>query len=100
MGTYHTVEEGEHIMRIALAYGWTQWKTIWNAPENAELRQTRDSPDVLMPGDSLYVPDRDTKETPAATEQRHKYKLKVPPLKLRLNLQDRFYGSIADQDCS
>lgn len=35
----------------------SQWRTIWNAPENASLRSRRKNPDNLHGGDRVWVPE-------------------------------------------
>jgi len=50
MGVYYEVKQGEHVTRIAMNCGFTDWRPVWTAPENADLRAKRTSPDVLLPG--------------------------------------------------
>lgn len=35
-----------------------QWKAIWAAPQNAKLRALRKDPDLIRPGDSVWVPTK------------------------------------------
>ena len=35
----HLVEQGEFISKIALRYGFTDWRTVWNHPRNSGLRR-------------------------------------------------------------
>lgn len=51
----HIVVWGEWLAKIAYDYGTTV-AAIWNAPENAAHRARRGSPDVLYPGDELFIP--------------------------------------------
>jgi hypothetical protein len=53
----HTVKQGECLGTIAATYGFTSWKKIYDAPENADLRRTRPNPNVLKPGDQIVIPD-------------------------------------------
>src|SRR5271170_2524306 len=100
MSGYYTVRQGDHVTRIALSWGFCDWSPVWNAPENADLRSKRTSPDVLMPGDRLYVPDLQTKELSAATDQRHNYILVQKPLNLRIKILDRFNDCLSNTDCA
>jgi hypothetical protein len=100
MSGYYTVRQGDHLTRIAISCGFTDWSPVWNAPENANLRSKRTSPDVLMPGDSLYVPDLQTKELSAATDQGHKYILRQKPLNLRIKILDRFNDCLSNTVCN
>lgn len=33
-----------------------KWQTVWNAPQNAALRQKRGAPEKIQPGDQIWVP--------------------------------------------
>jgi N-acetylmuramoyl-L-alanine amidase len=99
MAGYHSVSQGEHVCGIAANYGFSDYKTIWNHPNNADLKKLRQNPNVLYPGDSLFIPDREIKEYPRATDQSHKFKRKGTTLKLRLTLQDQYEKPIANATC-
>jgi hypothetical protein len=51
----HVVGQGEYLTAIAYARGVTV-DGIWNDPANASLRAVRANPEVLAPGDVVYVP--------------------------------------------
>jgi len=53
MGFYLTIEQGDHLPRIADENGFSDWHTIWDDPNNASLRAQRQDPGVLAPGDRL-----------------------------------------------
>src|SRR5947209_3832540 len=99
MTGYYKVRQGDHVTRIAISCGFTDWSPVWNATENADLRSKRTSPDVLMPGDTLYVPDLQTKQLSASTDQRHIYKVTQKPLNLRIKILDRFNDGLSNTDC-
>jgi N-acetylmuramoyl-L-alanine amidase len=61
------------------------WETIWKHPENASLRSIR-KPDVLYPGDPLFIPEKSAREEQGATEKRHRFRRKGVPAKLHLQL--------------
>ena len=44
----HKVEPGECLSSIAEKYGFHQWKTVYDASENADLRTRRPNPNVLI----------------------------------------------------
>lgn len=85
MGFYHITEQGDDLPKIADEYGFQDYKTIWNAPENDDLRGKR-QPTVLMPGDSIYVPDKKIGEVDVDAGAKHRFRLKVAIPKLRLLL--------------
>jgi len=70
------------ITSIAEAHGFF-WKTIWDHSKNADLKQKRKNPNVLMEGDEVFVPALTIKELDAACEQRHKFKKKGVPAVVR-----------------
>lgn len=55
----YEVQSGDWLAKIAQEYGSTV-SLIWNHPLNAEHRARRGSPDVLYPGDILYIPSAAT----------------------------------------
>jgi hypothetical protein len=83
----HTVGTGDCLLSIAEEYGLL-WETIWEHPQNAELKRLRQDPNVLGPGDQLFVPEKRIKETSKATDQTHKFVRKGTPAKVRLQLLD------------
>jgi hypothetical protein len=83
----HVVAHGECTSSIADAYGFS-WETVWNHPNNSALREKRNDPNVLYPGDELFVPDVEIKHVPRPNDQRHKFVKKGTPAKLNLRLLD------------
>jgi N-acetylmuramoyl-L-alanine amidase len=63
-------------------------ETIWDDPANAKLKDQRKDPNILYPGDVVYVPDKEEREEACATEQRHRFRRKGVPVFLRLRLLD------------
>src|SRR5215831_17342635 len=96
MAKYHTVRQGEYLSKIARHYGFTDYHTIWDHAENAALKQKRQNPNVLFPGDRLYIPDAESKEVAGVTTQRHHFQVQRQQLRLRLVLEDLYEEPIAD----
>ena len=99
MATYHTVVQGEHLSGIAKKYGFSTYKTIWDHAQNAELKKERQNPNVIFPGDELFIPDKGEKEESRETEEKHRFELKTEKLKLRLVLEDLYEKPIANAKC-
>ena len=99
MAGNHTVSQGEHLAGIAFSYGFSDYLTIWNHPNNADLKNKRKNPNVLFPGDSLFIPERKEGEHSCPTDKRHQFVLKRTPLKLRLTLQDQYEKPVANAAC-
>lgn len=85
MPTTHRVQQGECLTSIAEQYGF-YWQTLWNAPENARLRDLGRHPNVLHPGDEVVIPDKRMTSYMRPTGARHTWKVKGIPAKLRLRL--------------
>jgi N-acetylmuramoyl-L-alanine amidase len=96
MTTTHIVRQGDYLGKIAHDHGAEDWKTIWNAPENAELRKLRKDPNILLPGDRVVVPDTRGRTESAATEQRHRFAVQRRTLKLAVILEEVYFGPVAD----
>lgn len=81
----HQVRQGECLQSIASEAGFL-WETIWNHPKNAKLKNKRKDPNVLLPGDVVHLPDKQTRDESGGTEQKHSFKVKGTPAKLSLRL--------------
>lgn len=81
----HPVSQGDCISSIAEENGFF-WETIWNHVDNKQLKDKRQDPNILYPGDVVIVPDKRLKEVSEATNNVYKYKLKNSPAKLKLRI--------------
>jgi N-acetylmuramoyl-L-alanine amidase len=81
----HIVSDGESIPSIAKDYGFF-WQTIWNHPQNAELKEKRKNPNVLLEGDEVFIPEKQEKQESRGTEQKHRFLRKGDPAKIKLRL--------------
>jgi len=84
----HIVAQGEYLSKLARKYGFADLRTIWDHPNNAELKRKRHNPNVLFPGDKLFIPLRESREESRPTEKKHRFQLKAEKLRLRI----RFLG--------
>ena len=86
MSTWHTVRQGECLSLIGQRLG-IPWKKIWDDPENQSLREKRGNPEILLPGDRIFLPEKDRRDEFAGAEKKHKFK---QPCKqeLRICLRD------------
>lgn len=83
----YTVKQGDCIESIALKHGHL-WQTLWDDSNNADLRNKRKEPNLLFPGDVVFIPEKRIKEESGQTEQRHRFMLKGVPSKLQMQLLD------------
>ena len=79
----HNVQQGESIGSIAKQSGMF-WETIWNHPENAALKQKRDDPNVLRPGDEVFIPETQLNHVEGGTQTRHRFRVKGVPALLQI----------------
>jgi N-acetylmuramoyl-L-alanine amidase len=100
MSSNYLVKQGDHLSSIAKAFGFTDYKKIWDDPNNADLKALRVNPNVLYPGDVLYIPDKATTEYAKPTEKRHKFTKHGSKLKLCLKLADIYEKPIAGVACT
>jgi hypothetical protein len=99
MAGNYIVRQGDHLSKIAKAFGFSDYHTIWNDPNNAALKQQRQNPNVLYPGDSLYIRDRQERVESRPTDKRHFFRKNTADLKLRLVLKDLYEKPIANASC-
>lgn len=82
-GKQHTVRQGESVESIAHTAGHL-WETVWEASENAELRDLRKTAHVINPGDVVFVPDPEPRTESLATGRKHVMRRKGMPSKLTI----------------
>ncbi|PZR73831.1 MAG: hypothetical protein DLM73_09630 [Chthoniobacterales bacterium] len=99
MAGYYTVQEGDYVSSIAKKFGFSDYRTVWNHPNNTELKAKRENPNVLFPGDRLFIPERTLGLESRATDSRHTFVARLPNLKLRLVLEDCYEKPIAGAPC-
>jgi hypothetical protein len=83
---YYDVKQGDCISSIGDEHGFF-WETIWEQPENENLRNERRNPNALLPGDRLFIPDIRLKDEYGETKLHHHFRLLGVPVRLRFCLQ-------------
>ena len=100
MADYYTVEQGDHLSKIAKDNGFTDYTVLWDHPNNSDLKKQRQNPNILLPGDQLFIPDMEQKQEAGATDRRHTFTVDKKTLKLRLVLEDVYEKHIAGAQCA
>ncbi len=99
MAEYHTVDQGEYLGLIAKNYGFASYQPIWNHDNNADLRALRKNPNVLLPGDQVFIPDKQSKQADINTGQRTRFTLHTAKVLLRLALEHPDGTPLANVQC-
>jgi hypothetical protein len=81
----HKVRQGECISSISQKYGF-KWDTVWNLPENAQLKKERENPNILFPGDIVHVPEKTKKQEACSTDSRSRFRMLGVPAYLEIRV--------------
>lgn len=92
----HVVEQGECLSSIARAYGLPSWRIIYNDPANADFRNLRPNPNVILTGDILMIPEAAPRTESRGTLQRHPFVLKTDAVRLRIVIADHKQRPVGD----
>lgn len=95
----YTVQQGDYVSKIAAALGFSDFKTIWDHPGNQELKANRETPNVLAPGDVLFVPEKEVRAETRSVDATHQFVLSGKPLKLRIVVKDMADKPVAGKPC-
>ena len=87
MPVEHIVRQGECISSIAFDHGLSP-ATIWDFPDNVDLKRKRKDPNVLIEGDVVMIPDKEQRIESRPTDARHRFRRKGVPEYLRVKLLD------------
>ena len=96
---YHKVIKGEHLVGIANRYGLPTDR-IWFAPENRDLRSQRVNPNMLCPGDCIFIPELQLNRVDAATDKKHRFRFIEKKLWLRLDVSNLLNRDLAGASCT
>jgi N-acetylmuramoyl-L-alanine amidase len=96
MAHTHVVRSGECLSAIAARYGFRDYRTVYHHPGNKALRKKRPNPNILHPGDEIFIPDREDAAQKCQTGRVHRFKVHLPRKILRLRVLDREGKPIAN----
>lgn len=95
----HVVQSGEYLDKIAHRLGF-QAEVLWGAPKNQELRKLRPSPNLLSPGDVLWVPKgKETGGEVLSVGAANRYERRVPRIKVVTWLHRSNGTPVANEPC-
>ncbi|MGH1340341.1 MAG: peptidoglycan-binding protein [Nannocystales bacterium] len=84
MPVRHTVVAGETLAVLAERHGFARGADLYEHPDNASLRERRENPDVLAPGDEVVIPDPAVGLAEVRVDARHRFRVQRPRQQLRL----------------
>ena len=84
----HVVKKGECLSSIADAYGLPKWQLIYEHPNNTAFKAKRPNPNLIYPGDELYIPDVTPNVARVPTDRRHIFVAEFAPTFLNIRVQD------------
>ena len=107
--SFYTVKSGDCLSTIAAQYGFHNYRTIYDHPGNAALKAKRPNPNIIYPGDIVFIPDKETKALVVPAGAPHSFQLTTHQTRFRVRIQlgvpftyhldiegDAFDGAVAD----
>jgi hypothetical protein len=88
MAEWHTIEQGECLSSLAAQHQLPSWQTIYNHSNNAAFRQEHPNPNVIFPGELVYIPDPEVVHIEKPTDKKHNFVLKRDKTLLRIVAAD------------
>lgn len=87
-GAYYEVQQGDNLTLIALQFGFADHHAIYDHPKNADFKKRRPDPDILHPGDRIFIPPLTDREETRSSDALHRFVKKTPTKTLRIRVQD------------
>jgi len=85
--TPYVVRQGDYLAKLAFVRGFDA-DEVWNDPKNQALRDLRKNPNILHPGDVLYLPAATQQWLPLQKGTTNQYTAKVPRVTVRLGFKN------------
>ncbi|MBL8743201.1 MAG: peptidoglycan-binding protein [Myxococcales bacterium] len=83
----YVIRQGDYITKLGHTLGFDAL-TVWNDPKNAGLRERRPDPDMLHPGDLLWIPDApDHRRLSVKAGATNRYAAHIPKKAIDLKIQ-------------
>ena len=92
----YVVRDGDYLTAIAYRFGTTVAK-ILAEPQNSKLKSSRPNPEILAPGDVLYIPKTKPTWTPATVGGTTAFKATPPTVKVTVVLNDHEGKPLANE---
>ena len=86
MAIEYICKDQDCVASIAAAHGFPSSESVWDAPDNSELRNTRKNPAILSAGDTVRLPEATPRSFTVARGKVLRVVAKSPPVRLRVKL--------------
>lgn len=94
----YVIRQGDYLTKLAFVMGFDA-DEVWNHPKNAELKARRANPNILYPGDILFVPNDPPTAAPLQVGAVNRYLGRIPTVVVRVTLLRADRTPIANTDC-
>ncbi len=79
----YVIKQGDYLTQLAHDLGFDK-DSVWQDDKNADLRAKRPNPEILYPGDLLYLPEKEPAPSEMAQGSENSYAADVPTVKVTL----------------
>jgi hypothetical protein len=79
----YIVRPGDYLTQLAYRFGFNA-DEVWQDAKNAKLKDLRPNPDILVPGDILFIPDAPAENLPIQSGTTNPYVADVPHVEVVL----------------
>ncbi|WP_437738183.1 peptidoglycan-binding protein [Sorangium sp. So ce1335] len=81
----YVVRQGDYLSRLAYRFGFDA-EEVWNHPRNQALRERRASPEILAPGDVLYLPEEPSRGAALTPHAANRFRGAPPRIEVEIAL--------------
>jgi hypothetical protein len=85
--SYYTVTQGDCLSSIAAQNGFADYRVIYDHPNNADFKARRPNPNIIYPGDVVFIPDKKRKTVSVPTGDVHVFQIKTSKTRFRVRIQ-------------
>jgi hypothetical protein len=85
----YVIKQGDTLDKLAADFRLGSAKQIRNHPANAEFCRKYPDPNLLFPGEKIFIPDLQQRTESAGSDDRHQYVLKRSTQKLQIAVEDQ-----------
>lgn len=94
----YVIKQGDTLSRIARDHKLPSWRTIYDHAQNADFRAKRSNPNLIYPGDEVFVPDMELGEESGSVDQKHKFEVNRAQQVLRIAVEDEMGNRIKNSE--